>query len=93
MSKTRESPALPAPHSWPIDQWPDHVHPGHAGKGRYLVRAHQDELVAAGALVRLGRTRVVIGSAYTRWLASKGGAVAGFEIAPNRRTAVEQAAL
>jgi hypothetical protein len=92
MPKTREFPVLPAPHSWTVDQWPVHVHPGDAGKARYLVRAHQDELVAAGALVRLGRTRVVIGAAFCRWLASKSDAVAGFQIAPNRDAPTQVAA-
>jgi hypothetical protein len=92
MSKPREVPAVPAPHSWPADQWPAHVFPGEPGKGKYLVRAHQDELVAAGALVRLGRNRVVIGAPFCRWLASKGDKVAGFQIAANRRRTADQVA-
>ena len=71
------------PHSWACEDWPSSVYPGKPSRGRYIVRAHRDELVAAGALTRIGRDLVVIGSGYSAWLAKQGGRVRGFEIAPN----------
>jgi NADPH-dependent 2,4-dienoyl-CoA reductase/sulfur reductase-like enzyme len=73
------------PHSWPLNEWPVDVYPCRASKGKYTVRAHRDELIACGAIVRVGRDIVVIGGPYAAWLAKKGNRVSGFEIAPNRR--------
>jgi hypothetical protein len=75
----------PIPHSWPVSDWPAHVYPNDAGRGRYLTRANRDDLVAAGALARVGRELVVIGDRYARWLQKRSADVPGFEIAPNRR--------
>ena len=71
------------PHSWSVDDWPVGVYPGKASRGRYVIRSHRDELVAADALTRIGRDLVVLGAGYSAWLAKQGGRVAGFEIAPN----------
>jgi hypothetical protein len=75
------------PHSWPLDDWPANVYPCKSSKAKYVTRAHRDELVAAGALVRVGRDLVVMGAPYSAWLAKKGDRVAGFELAMNRRDA------
>jgi hypothetical protein len=72
------------PHSWPITLWPAEVYPNDPKKGRYIVRAHKKELVAAGALTRIGRDLVVFGAGYSKWLALQAGKVAGFEVAANR---------
>jgi hypothetical protein len=74
----------PVPHSWPIEDWPPNVYPCRASRGRYIVRAHRNELVAAGALTRIGRDLVVLGAGYSAWLAKQSSKVDGFEIAPNR---------
>lgn len=74
----------PVPHSWPITLWPPEVYPNDPSKGRYIVRAHRKELVAAGALTRIGRDLVVFGAGYSKWLAKQSGRVAGFEVAANR---------
>lgn len=71
------------PHSWSVEDWPQIVYPRSSSKGRYILRANRDALVAAGALVRVGRDLVVIGPAYEKWLVKQGGRVAEFEIAPN----------
>jgi len=71
------------PHSWAVEDWPSDVYPCRASKGRYIVRAHRDALVAAGALTRVGRDLVVIGTAYTSWLSKQGNRVSDFVIAPN----------
>ena len=78
-----KSTAEKIPHSWAVEDWPPSVYPCRASKGRYTIRANRDALVAAGALVRVGRDLVVIGPAYAAWLAKQGGRVASFEIAPN----------
>lgn len=84
MPRIQQQTSEPVPHSWDLDSWPPHVYPGKPSRGRYIVRAHRDDLMLAGALTRVGREIVVIGSAYTKWLAKKAANVADFEIAPNR---------
>jgi hypothetical protein len=71
------------PHSWAVDDWPVTVYPCRASRGRYVVRAHRDELISAGALVRVGRGLVVLGAGYSAWLVKQKSRVEGFEIAPN----------
>ena len=73
------------PHSWGLNAWPSHVFPGSPKSARWLVRCNKNELVAAGALVRVGRQLVVIGNRYSRWLELQAAEVPGFEIAPNRK--------
>jgi hypothetical protein len=68
------------------------VYPGVVSKGRYVVRAHRTELIAIGALVRIGRGLVVMGAAYSSWLSRQGERVRDFRIAPNIRRA-ERAAV
>jgi hypothetical protein len=63
--------ATPAPHSWDLAHWPDHVYPHGAAKARWIIRVHKDELVLAGAMCRIGRELVFFGTEYTRWLQSK----------------------
>jgi hypothetical protein len=86
----RHTPAVaPAPHSWCIESWPAEVWPHVAGKARYVIRAHRDALVQAGALVRLGRELVILGGPYSKYLESQASRVDGFAtIAPNRSPAV-----
>jgi hypothetical protein len=72
------------PHSWALTEWPRDIYPHNTVKGRYICRAHRDELVAAGALIRVGRDLVVFGAAYNAWLRKQACRVAGFDIAPNR---------
>jgi hypothetical protein len=79
------------PHSWSLEDWPKDVYPGGASKGRYLTRAHRNELVAVGALVRVGRDLVVVGAPYTAWLSRHSERVKDFSIAPNERRAESQA--
>jgi len=73
------------PHSWSIEDWPRDVFPGSPTKGRYLVRMYRSAMLEAGALARVGRSLVVIGARYGRWLEKSAAHVADFEIAPNRR--------
>lgn len=73
-----------APHSWCIEDWPPGVYPGSVSRGRYIVRAHRDELMAAGALARVGRELVVMGGRYAAWLERRAAKVPGYEVAANR---------
>ena len=75
--------ASPIPHSWPIEEWPAHVFPNKPTAGRHIVRKHRDELLAMGALTRVGRQLVIFGEGYGRFLARKIDKVAGYQIAPN----------
>jgi hypothetical protein len=81
---SRSSPAQPAPHSWDLGRWPPHVYPGTERRGRYVLRVHRQELLAAGALVRVGRELVVIGARYQRWLEKHAALVPDFECPANR---------
>jgi hypothetical protein len=82
-----------APQSWDLEHWPAHVYPHERGRARYLIRAHKIELIAAGALARVGREFVILGQQYTRWLQKQTTRAAAYSIAPNRasRTQVEAA--
>jgi hypothetical protein len=55
---------LPLPHSSYIDDWPPYVVPGNASRARHLVSMYQSELVACGALIRIGRRKTVLGAGY-----------------------------
>lgn len=72
------------PHSWGINTWPADVYPGQSNRAKYLINTHRNDLMAAGALVRVGRELVVLGARYTRWLERQAARVPDFEIAPNR---------
>jgi hypothetical protein len=82
----------PLPHSWYIEDWPPYVVPGNPSRGRHLVLMHQDELIACGALARIGRRKVLLGAGFAVFLAKSVGRVAGFEIAPNRKSLSSTAA-
>jgi hypothetical protein len=89
MAKTNVSAI---PHSWCQDDWPPGVYPGRPSRAKYVLRAHRDELVAVGALTRIGRNLVVLGAPYVGWLAKNSNRVLDFEIAPNRERGAKQAA-
>jgi hypothetical protein len=67
------------PQSWSIEDWPQGVYPRSSKeddedaihKIRWLVRSQRDELMKAGALVRVGRQLVILGPAYCGWLAKQ----------------------
>lgn len=76
--------AAQVPHSWPLIAWPADVYPNDTRKARHMLRCYKDELVRAGALVRVGRQLVIIGSKYEAWLQGLSAKVAGFECPANR---------
>jgi hypothetical protein len=73
------------PHSWAIDAWPPTVFPNSVTRARYLIRVHRDELLVAGALSRVGRSLIILGDGYAKWLQKKAGRVPDYRIAPNTR--------
>jgi hypothetical protein len=79
---SRSSPAA-VPHSWSIADWPLSVYPNDSRRGRYLVREHKGDLLASGALSRVGRELVVLGPRYFRWLERQASRVPDFECAAN----------
>lgn len=85
MTRRTVSSAQEAPHSWDLEHWPPAVYPHTEGRARYMLRAYRDQLMAAGALVRVGRELVVIGDRYTRWLQMQAANVPGYESNANRR--------
>lgn len=85
MSKPRNrTSAEAAPHSWDLENWPESVYPHRTSRARYMLRAHRDSLVAAGALSRVGREIIVLGAPYTKWLQARASDVSGYEVAANR---------
>ncbi len=56
------------PHSWEFDTWPADVWPHASKRAQWIARAYRKELIAAGALTRVGKTLVFIGAPYTCWL-------------------------
>ena len=83
------SKVISVPHSWAVTEWPQDIYPHNPSRGRYIIRAHRDELVAAGALTRIGRDLVIFGAGYNSWLRKQADKVAGFDIAPNRAAGTE----
>jgi len=67
------------PHSWDLSCWPAEVWPGESKRGRWIVRSYRDELMRHGALSRAGRTLVVLGTGYARWLEQRAANVPGFQ--------------
>ena len=53
-----------------------HIWPHNSKRADYICRAYRDELVAAGALIRVGRELVVRLEAYDRWLLKRARLVA-----------------
>lgn len=83
---TKGTAVAACPHSWDLEHWPEAVYPHERGRARYLVRMHKLDLIAAGALARVGREFVFLGGPYTRWLQKQTTRAAVFDIAPNRAT-------
>jgi hypothetical protein len=78
MSRRTVSTATQAPHSWDLEHWPKEVYPHSESRARWLLRAHREELLLAGALARVGRELVVFGDRYTRWLQAQSVNVPGY---------------
>jgi hypothetical protein len=73
------------PHSWTIEGWPTDVYPNSKSRGKYIFRMHKAELIAAGAVCRVGRDLVFFGANYQRWLETKRSDVPTYNITANTR--------
>lgn len=65
-ANAKASPAVP--HSWDLSNWPAQVWPNDPKRAAWIIRSNKTELIAEGALARVGKTRIVIGHPYSRWL-------------------------
>jgi hypothetical protein len=81
MSKAKVSPM---PHSWMVSNWPPDVAPNRTSAGRNLIRKHRHELIACGALVRIGRDLTMLGEGYAIFLARKASRAGHYKVARNR---------
>ena len=71
------------PHSWRLADWPPGVYPGSPERGKYITRKYRDELLKAGAVVRIGRELVYIGRPYDKWMKKKAAHVPGYQCNAN----------
>lgn len=67
------------PHSWDFENWPESVWPNSADRARWVVRSNRRELMAEGALSRIGKRVVILGRGYARWLSRQADRVGEFE--------------
>ena len=82
-----KSSAVLLPHSWPMANWDTvaaHVAPCSAKKAKYLYRMHRDELLAAGAVARIGRDIIFFGAQYEKFLKRGAARIPDYQIAANR---------
>jgi hypothetical protein len=87
MPTIKSSPTIPLPHSWDLRSWQTiaaHGWPHNEMAARRLLRAHRAELQAAGALTRIGRSLVFLGSGSMKWLASQAPNVTELDVPMNR---------
>ena len=78
MKARKTATAGAAPHSWELSTWPPEVWPHDTKRAQWLVRAYRKELVAAGALSRVGKTIIFLGTPYSQWLARRADRVVEF---------------
>ena len=71
-----------------MSMWPVGVFPNDSMAARNFVRMYRDELVAAGALTRVGRRLVVLGAKYDAWLRSRIDQVDDYESPFSRKKKV-----
>lgn len=80
VSKTKRSAASSiAPRSWELSTWPAEIWPHNAKRGQWIGRAYRKELLAAGAMTRIGMKLVFIGAKYESWLEHRANHVVEFQ--------------
>lgn len=60
--------ASDTPHSWDLGTWPPSVWPGSGGRAHWIIRTHTDELTELGAVSRVGKTLVILGRPWARFI-------------------------
>ena len=73
------------PPNWEISRWPANVFPHDATRAKSFVRRHHKELMACGAISRIGRFRVILGAGYAAFLAKGISRVDGYDMPANRK--------
>lgn len=66
-------------HSWDLDGWPQSVWPNDPDRAKWVVRSNRRELMAEGALSRVGKRLVILGRGYSRWLSRQSDRVTRFD--------------
>jgi hypothetical protein len=77
--KRKGEPIGVEPHSWDFDSWPGSVWPNDPIRAKWVVRSNRRELVAEGALTRVGKRVVILGKGYSRFLARRADRLGQFE--------------
>ena len=57
-----------APRSWELRTWPAQIWPHATRRAQWISRCYRKELLAAGAMTRVGKMLVFIGLQYEAWL-------------------------
>jgi hypothetical protein len=70
--------SIEVPHSWDLKSWPQ-IWPNDGKRAKWVLRAYRNELVAEGALSRAGKTIIVLGKGYSRWLSKRTSHVHSFQ--------------
>jgi hypothetical protein len=73
------------PANWEIDRWPKDLFPHDAKRAKSFVRRHRQELIACGALTRVGRFLVIVGAGYATFIAKGMDRVEGYDTPANRK--------
>jgi hypothetical protein len=82
--KKKTQPIADSLTCWNFANWPEHVFPHDPQAGRHLCREHRDDLLRAGAIVRIGREIIVMGLPYYKWLQKHASRVLDFELPCNK---------
>lgn len=73
------TPAVIVPHSWGLSNWPECVWPNDSDKAQWVIRSNKCELIAAGAISRIGKAIVIIGQPYVRLVERRVTRVADYQ--------------
>jgi hypothetical protein len=78
--KAKRPPASSAaPRSWELRTWPPEIWPHNPSRAQWIGRAYRKELLAAGAMTRIGMKLVFIGAKYESWLERRANYVVEFQ--------------
>jgi hypothetical protein len=79
----RNAESISLPHSWDFSSWPQSVFPGNGKRAKYLFRTWKRDLLADGAVARVGRVMVFFGDGYARFLRKGVRRIPAYLIPPN----------
>jgi hypothetical protein len=78
-AKRRTRAATNVPRSWELNTWPPEIWPHNRKRASWIGRAYRKELIAAGAVTRVGQILVFIGAKYESWLERRAHHVVEFQ--------------